>query len=34
MQKIDYIHQHRVLAGQVKRAEDYRLSSAIDFSGG
>ena len=32
MQKINYIHANPVVAGLVRRAEDYRLSSAIDFS--
>ncbi|MFN4316422.1 MAG: hypothetical protein ACK4E0_19215 [Chitinophagaceae bacterium] len=34
MQKIDYIHQNRVVAGLVNRAEGYRLGSAIDFASG
>ncbi|OWK72771.1 transposase [Flavobacteriaceae bacterium JJC] len=31
-QKIDYVHQNPVEAGLVFRAEDYRYSSAIDYS--
>ncbi|PVV49402.1 transposase [Chryseobacterium sp. HMWF035] len=31
-QKINYIHQNPVKAGLVFRAEDYRYSSAIDYS--
>lgn len=34
MQKINYIHQNPVEAGLVNRAEDYRLSSAIDYAAG
>ena len=34
MQKINYIHQNPVMAGLVCRAEDYRLSSAIDYAAG
>lgn len=32
-QKINYIHQNPVVAGYVFRAEDYRYSSAVDYSG-
>jgi REP element-mobilizing transposase RayT len=32
-EKINYIHQNPVEAGLVFRAEDYRYSSAIDYSG-
>ena len=31
-QKINYVHQNPVEAGLVFRAEDYRYSSAIDYS--
>jgi len=31
-QKINYVHQNPVKAGLVFRAEDYRYSSAIDYS--
>lgn len=34
MQKINYIHQNPVVAGLVNRAEDYRLSSAINYASG
>ena len=33
MQKMDYIHQNPVKDGTVKRPEDYRYSSAIDYVG-
>ncbi|MFN7911676.1 MAG: transposase [Bacteroidota bacterium] len=32
-EKINYVHQNPVEAGLVFRAEDYRYSSAIDYSG-
>jgi len=32
-QKIDYIHNNPVVEGFVFKAEDYRYSSAIDYSG-
>jgi REP element-mobilizing transposase RayT len=32
-EKINYIHQNPVEAGLVFRAEDYRFSSAVDYSG-
>ena len=32
-EKINYIHQNPVEAGLVFRAEDYRYSSAVDYSG-
>lgn len=32
-QKIDYIHNNPVLEGYVFRPEDYKYSSAIDYSG-
>ncbi|WP_255491096.1 transposase [Dysgonomonas sp. 520] len=32
-QKLDYIHQNPVVAEFVNRADDYRYSSAIDYSG-
>jgi len=31
-QKINYVHQNSVEAGLVFRAEDYRYSSAVDYS--
>lgn len=31
--KINYVHQNPVEAGLVFRTEDYRYSSAIDYSG-
>ena len=31
-QKINYVHQNPVEAGLVFRAEDYRYSSAVDYS--
>jgi hypothetical protein len=31
-QKINHVHQNPVKAGLVFRAEDYRYSSAIDYS--
>jgi len=34
VQKINYIHQNPVMAGLVRCAEDYRLSSAIDYAEG
>ncbi|MFN4312735.1 MAG: hypothetical protein ACK4E0_00485 [Chitinophagaceae bacterium] len=34
MQKIDYIHQNREVAGLGNRAGDYRLGSTIDFARG
>lgn len=33
-QKLNYIHQNPVTAEIVNRSEDYRYSSAIDYSGG
>ncbi len=33
-QKLKYIHQNPVKAGLVNESHDYRLSSAIDYSGG
>ncbi len=32
-EKINYVHQNPVEEGLVFRAEDYRYSSAIDYSG-
>jgi REP element-mobilizing transposase RayT len=32
-EKINYVHQNPVEAGLVFRAEDYRYSSAVDYSG-
>ena len=32
-QKISYIHQNPVVSGYVNKAEDWKYSSAIDFSG-
>ena len=32
-QKIDYIHNNPVKEGLVFRAEDYKYSSAVDYSG-
>ena len=32
LQKINYVHQNPVEAGLVFRAEDYRYSSAVDYS--
>jgi len=33
LQKLDYIHQNPVVAEIVRKAEDYRYSSAVDYSG-
>ena len=32
-EKINYVHQNPVEAGLVFRPEDYRYSSAVDYSG-
>ena len=34
LQKINHIHNNPVLAGWVNKPEEYRLSSAVDFSNG
>jgi putative transposase len=33
-QRVNYIHEHPVKAGIVWSAEDYKYSSAIDYTGG
>ncbi|WP_254154791.1 hypothetical protein [Chryseosolibacter indicus] len=33
-QKVDYIHNNRVVSGFVKEPEHWKYSSAIDYSGG